>query len=92
MHVRHEAIFHWLRERFPRSKLYGPYDHGGRRYYQWMARGEALVQDLLPILEAEIDPARDAHSAERLRAMCDRYADVIARHRRPGTAQEGAAA
>ena len=81
MHVRHEALFRWLQERFPSCKLYGPYDHGGRHYYQWMARGEALVHDLLPILEEEITPERDEHSAERFARMCDRYADVIARHR-----------
>jgi hypothetical protein len=81
MHVRHEALFHWLEERFPSCRLYGPYDHGGRRYYQWMARGEPLVRDLLPILEAEITPERDAHAAARFAAMCERYSDVIARHR-----------
>ena len=81
MHVRHEALFHWLEERFPSCRLYGPYDHGGRRYYQWMARGEPLVRDLLPILEAEITPERDAHAAARFAAMRERYADVIARHR-----------
>ena len=43
MHVRHEALLRWLVERLPRSRLYGPYDHGGRHYFQWMARGEALV-------------------------------------------------
>ncbi len=83
MHVRHEAVFRWLEQRFPRCRLYGPYHHGGRHYFQWMARGEPLVQDLLPILEAEITPERDAPSAQRLRQMCDRYADVIARYSRP---------
>jgi hypothetical protein len=43
MHVRHEAIFRWLEARFPRCRLYGPYHHSGRSYYQWMARGRALV-------------------------------------------------
>jgi hypothetical protein len=81
MHVRHEALFRWLQQRFPNCRLYGPYNHGGRRYYQWMARGEALVRDLLPILEAEITPERDAHAAERFTRMCNRYAAVIARHR-----------
>src|SRR6202012_5955676 len=57
------------------------YDHGGRRYYQWMARGGPLVRDLLPILEAEITPERDAHAAARFAAMCERYSGVIARHR-----------
>ncbi len=81
MHTRHEALFAWLMERFPRTKLYGPYHHGGRSYYQWMARGRALVQDVLPVLEARLGPEVDAYAAERLRAMCERYADVIARER-----------
>src|SRR5437870_1076779 len=32
MHVRHESLFRWLERRFPRSRLYGPYNHGGRHY------------------------------------------------------------
>ena len=43
MHTRHAALFEWLIERFPRTKLYGPYGHDGRSYYQWMARGPGLV-------------------------------------------------
>jgi hypothetical protein len=87
MHIRHEAIFRWLEERFPRCRLYGPYHHGGRSYYQWMARGRALVQDVLPILEAELVSGRDAWSAERFRTMCERYASVIEREgRRLGNA------
>ncbi len=81
MHTRHEAIFRWLEARFPNCRLYGPYHHGGRSYYQWMARGRALVEDLLPLLEAEINPERDAWSAERFHAMCTRYASVIQRER-----------
>lgn len=81
MHIRHEALFRWLMERFPRSKLYGPYHHGGRSYYQWMARGRALVEDVLPVLEAHVRPELDAHAATRLLDMTDRYADVIARER-----------
>jgi hypothetical protein len=81
MHVRHEALMRWLAARFPRSKLYGPYHHGGRHYFQWMARGEALVADLLPILERHITPELDGHAYERLTAMTDRYADAIARLR-----------
>ena len=48
MHVRHESLFNWLAGRFPRTRLYGPYNHDGRRYYQWMARGPALAEDVLP--------------------------------------------
>ena len=78
MHTRHEALFRWLMERFPRTRLYGPYHHGGRSYYQWMARGPALVEDVLPVLEAAITPELDAHAAARLDAMRERYADYIA--------------
>ncbi len=81
MHVRHEALMRWLVARFPRSKLYGPYHHGNRHYFQWMARGEALVLDLLPILERHVTPSLDGHAFERLTAMTDDYADAIAKLR-----------
>jgi hypothetical protein len=81
MHTRHEALFRWLIEAFPRTKLYGPYHHGERSYYQWMARGQALVEDVLPILERELGPQLDGHAAERLDAMRETYADYIARVR-----------
>jgi hypothetical protein len=81
MHIRHEALLRWLEGRIPGSRLYGPYDHGGRRYFQWMARGPALVEQLLPLLEAQIGPELDGHAHERLTAMTERYSDVIARAR-----------
>ena len=81
MHVRHEALFTWLTERFPRSRLYGPYHHGGRHYYQWMARGETLVEDLLPLLDIPEIEMLDAHAAGRIATMYERYAGYIARHR-----------
>ena len=81
MHIRHEALLRWLESRVPGSRLYGPYDHGGRQYFQWMARGPALVHELLPVLEANIVPALDGHAYERLATMTERYADVIARAR-----------
>ena len=67
--------------RFPRTRLYGPYHHGGRSYYQWMARGAALVQDVLPVLEAGLDAGLDGHAAARLDAMRRDYAPYIARVR-----------
>jgi hypothetical protein len=82
MHVRHEALFRWLVARFPRTRLYGPYHHGGRSYYQWMARGRALVDDLLPLLEQELVAKLDGHAAARLDAMRERYAAYIERERR----------
>ena len=80
MHTRHEALFRWLMERFPRTRLYGPYHHGDRSYFQWMARGVALVEDVLPVLEA-VSPELDGHAAERLADMRERYADYIERVR-----------
>jgi hypothetical protein len=82
MHVRHEAIFRWLEARFPSCRLYGPYHHSGRSYYQWMARGRALVEDVLPVLETDLVPELDGHAAERFHAMCERYASVIENERR----------
>jgi hypothetical protein len=81
MHVRHERVFQWLVERFPATRLYGPYHHGGRSYYQWMARGRALVRDVLPLLEPALVESLDEYAAERLRAMCARYAGFIERER-----------
>jgi hypothetical protein len=81
MHTRHEALFRWLQDRFPRTKVYGPYHHGDRSYYQWMARGQALVLDVLPWLEGEIGAHLDEHAAVRLETMLTRYAGYIARVR-----------
>jgi len=90
LHVRHERLMRWLAARFPRTRLYGPYHHGGRSYFQWMARGEALVWDVLPVLEQVITPELDEHAAARLADMTGRYADVIARIRARGAASAGA--
>ena len=81
MHTRHEALFRWLVTRLPDTKLYGPYHHGGRSYMQWMARGRALVSDLLPLLELELQPEIDAYAHARFEAMCERYAAFIERER-----------
>jgi hypothetical protein len=81
MHTRHEALFAWLTTRFPRSRLYGPYHHGGRSYYQWMARGRVLVEDLLPHLERDISPALDAYATARLESMIQKYGSFIERER-----------
>ncbi len=81
MHTRHEALFRWLVERFPSTRLYGPYHHGGRSYYQWMARGPALVNEVLPVLEEELKDELDGYAAERLRTMQERYAAYISRER-----------
>lgn len=83
MHVRHETLLQWLVDRFPRTRLYGPYHHGDRSYYQWMARGRALVEDVLPVLDGVVTPGLDGPAAARLEEMERKYADFIARvHRR----------
>lgn len=73
MHVRHAQLFRWLCQAVPGSRLYGPYHHAGRDYYQWMVRGEALRRYLLPLIEsvplAELDPP----TWERYLAMKRRY-------------------
>jgi hypothetical protein len=78
-HVRHESLMRWLVDRFPRSRLYGPYHHGDRSYFQWVARGRALVEDVLPVLDDLIVPELDAHAAARLQEMRERYSGYIAR-------------
>ena len=77
VHVRRETLVRRLAELFPRSKLYGPYHHGDRHYFQWMVRGRALAEDLVPLLDAELGPELDAHAYERYMDMRHRYADVI---------------
>ena len=82
MHIRHETLLRRLEAWFPRSKLYGPYHHGDRSYFQWMARGRGLVEDVLPVLEEVISPDLDEPAADRLADMTAKYADYIARVRR----------
>lgn len=72
MHTRHEKLFHWLQEKFPQSRLYGPYLHGGRRYYQWMARGRFLEDEILPMLIRHRS-FLDDHVRSRIEGMCARY-------------------
>src|ERR1700733_16317126 len=73
MHVRHEAMFRWLERTFPGGRLYGPYDHSGRRYFQWMARGPYLRDHLFPLLQDRIVPEFDAYCFERFEQMKTRY-------------------
>jgi hypothetical protein len=78
MHVRHEQLFRWLTDTFPGGRLYGPYEHSGRRYYQWMARGSFLRDQILPILDRAELSTLDHYSAQRLAAMKNRYARRLA--------------
>jgi len=78
MHVRHEALFRWIEQTFPGGKVYGPYNHDGRQYLQWMARGSYLRDVLIPVLDDHLTPQLDAQSCERYEQMKARY------HRRLG--------
>lgn len=73
MHTDHESLFRWIERVFPGGRLYGPYHHGGRSYFQWMARGKFLREELLPILERHLGAELDAKSHQRLLAMKKRY-------------------
>lgn len=73
MHTDHAALFAWLMARFPGSRLYGPYDHGGRRYYQWMARSTVLRQRLMPVLDRYLRPYHSGRAWQRYQSMKKRY-------------------
>lgn len=83
MHVRHEALFRWLQDVFPRARLYGPYHHDGRSYFQWMVRGQVLAEDVLPVIESVLTDRIDAHVSGRISDMRAKYPDFFARRERP---------
>lgn len=72
MHVRHEATFRWLEAHVPGGRLYGPYHHGGRNYYQWMIRGRHLAEELVPLVIEHRD-LLDGYTWARFASMCERY-------------------
>jgi hypothetical protein len=72
MHTRHEETFERLRTTYPGSRLYGPYHHGGRSYYQWSARGRYLRDHIVPLVERHRF-LLDAYTAARFDTMCERY-------------------
>lgn len=72
MHAQHEPLFRWLLERVPGSKLYGPYHHGGRHYYQWMVRGKALRQ-LFALLERVPWNQLSPHLSSRFQQLKNLY-------------------
>jgi hypothetical protein len=79
MHERHERLFRWIERTFPGGRLYGPYEHSGRRYYQWMARGAYLRDVLVPMLERRMSPHLDRYASERFDAMRARYGRQLSR-------------
>ena len=80
MHVRHEAIFQWLERTFPGGRVYGPYNHGGRHYLQWMARGPFLRDELAPMLDQLLSPSLDRHSFDRYQLMKAHYPQLAGDH------------
>lgn len=77
MHVKHEGIFRWLERNVPQGKLYGPYHHGGRAYFQWMVRGTYLRDTLAPLIATRLTTLDD-YVAGRFRDMCGRYGIKVA--------------
>jgi hypothetical protein len=73
MHTDHETLFRWLERKFPGARLYGPYHHGGRHYFQWMARGVYLREVLVPIFERHLGPDLDERTHLRYLEMKRRY-------------------
>ena|SRR5688572_1688450 len=76
MHTRHEALFRRLVELVPGSRLYGPYHHSGRSYFQWLVRGPALRR-LIPVLDGHLTADLDGHAAERYARMKEMYARAL---------------
>ncbi len=73
MHTDHETLFRWLQRTFPGGKLYGPYNHGGRSYFQWMVRGAYLREALVPLLDRHLSPGLDARTHQRYLEMKRKY-------------------
>ena len=73
MHTDNEALFRWIEKAVPGSKLYGPYTHGGRSYFQWMCRGRPLAELLMPLLERRMRPETAGRAYGRFLEMRQRY-------------------
>jgi hypothetical protein len=77
MHTDHEPLFRWIERTYPGGRLYGPYHHSGRSYYQWMARGPYLRDVLVPLLDAWLTPDLDQRAYDRYIGMKSRYARAL---------------
>jgi hypothetical protein len=73
MHVRHQRLVRWINAHIPSSRLYGPYKHSGRHYFQLMIRGPALRSELVPMLYSLPWAQIDDHSYGRFRRMLEDY-------------------
>lgn len=78
MHTRHEALFRKLSEIVPGSRLYGPYHHSGRSYFQWFVRGPALRR-LIETLDRHLTPEIDEHAHSRYEQMKRTYSVTLAK-------------
>ncbi len=78
MHTRHEALFRRLTQIVPGSRLYGPYHHSGRSYFQWLVRGPAL-RALVETLDHHLTPEIDEHAFARYMRMKETYRGALAR-------------
>lgn len=73
MHTDHKLLFEWLERTFAGGKLYGPYHHSGRSYYQWMIRGKYLREVIVPLLDTHLPADLDGKATTRYREMKARY-------------------
>jgi len=73
LHTKHERLLQWIEREFPGGRLYGPYHHAGRSYFQWMARGDYLRGTLLPLLRRTLHPGLDGDAWERYQTMLRTY-------------------
>lgn len=76
MHTRHETLLRRLTGIVTGARLYGPYRHSGREYFQWIVRGRALRR-LVPVLDRHITPDLDGHAAQRYEKMRTTYGRVL---------------
>jgi hypothetical protein len=84
MHVRRERLLRWINNRVRWSRLFGPYLHSGRHYFQLMFRGPAITQSLGPMLRSLPWAEIDDHSLGRFEKMIADYGvrlseDVVSR-------------
>lgn len=77
LHVRHEPLLRRLMDICPGGRLYGPYHHGERHYFQLMFRGKSLRDEMLPLLDPLPWETIDPDSYSRYAAMKARYARFL---------------
>ena len=78
MHVRHERLLRWVAARIEGSRMYGPYHHAGRDFFQVMFRGRCIRDVIGPGLATLPWSEIDDHSFERFVQMLERYYVPIA--------------